>query len=49
VYDDSGIFLDKAEESLAGAATAFANGRHNNCANRRKLYPASIRDTFERN
>src|ERR1700694_4716304 len=27
-------FLIKAEESLAGAQSEFANGRYNNCANR---------------
>jgi len=30
----TGIFLAKAEESLAGAESEFANGRYNNCANR---------------
>jgi uncharacterized protein (UPF0332 family) len=28
------LFLDKAQESLAGAQSEFANGRYNNCANR---------------
>jgi uncharacterized protein (UPF0332 family) len=28
------IFLRKAEDSLAGAASEFANGRYDNCANR---------------
>lgn len=28
------FFLDKARESLAGAESEFAHGRHNNCANR---------------
>jgi uncharacterized protein (UPF0332 family) len=28
------IFLDKAQESLAGAQSEFVNGRYNNCANR---------------
>ncbi len=28
------IFLNKAEESLAGAASEMANRRYNNCANR---------------
>ena len=28
------IFLSKADESLAGAASEYANSRHNNCANR---------------
>lgn len=28
------LFLEKAEESLAGAASEFTNGRYNNCANR---------------
>jgi uncharacterized protein (UPF0332 family) len=27
-------FLTKAQESLAGAESEFANGRYNNCANR---------------
>src|SRR5437870_3958583 len=27
-------FLNKAEESLEGAESEFANGRYNNCANR---------------
>jgi uncharacterized protein (UPF0332 family) len=27
-------YLFKAQESLAGAASEFANGRYNNCANR---------------
>jgi uncharacterized protein (UPF0332 family) len=31
-HDD--VFLLKAEESLAGAESEFANGRYNNCANR---------------
>jgi uncharacterized protein (UPF0332 family) len=30
-YDD---FLDKAEESFAGAESEFVNARYNNCANR---------------
>lgn len=86
----SEIFLQKAEESLAGAESEFANGRYNNCANRsyyacfqaaiaaliragiqprgvqwghdfvqaefvgqlinrRKLYPAALRDALVRN
>jgi uncharacterized protein (UPF0332 family) len=28
------IYFDKAEESLAGAVSEYANGRYNNCANR---------------
>jgi uncharacterized protein (UPF0332 family) len=28
------LYLLKAEESLAGAESEFANGRYNNCANR---------------
>jgi uncharacterized protein (UPF0332 family) len=28
------IYLRKAEDSLAGAASEFANGRYDNCANR---------------
>jgi uncharacterized protein (UPF0332 family) len=28
------IYLTKAQESLAGAESEFANGRYNNCANR---------------
>jgi uncharacterized protein (UPF0332 family) len=28
------LFLDKARESLAGAASAFTAGHYNNCANR---------------
>ena len=28
------VFLAKAEESLTGAESEFANGRYNNCANR---------------
>ncbi len=28
------VYRDKAGESLAGAASEFANGRYNNCANR---------------
>lgn len=31
IYD---IFISKAQESLAGAESEFANGRYNNCANR---------------
>jgi uncharacterized protein (UPF0332 family) len=34
MLDLAGIFLAKAEESLAGAESEFANGRYNNCANR---------------
>lgn len=32
--DEAGIYLAKAEESLAGAESEFASGRYNNCANR---------------
>jgi len=28
------VYRDKAEESLAGAVSEYANGRYNNCANR---------------
>ncbi|HZS91740.1 MAG TPA: HEPN domain-containing protein [Chloroflexota bacterium] len=28
------IYREKAEESLAGAVSEYANGRYNNCANR---------------
>jgi uncharacterized protein (UPF0332 family) len=31
---EADIFFSKAEESLAGAESEFANGRFNNCANR---------------
>jgi len=91
MIDEAAIFLDKAQESLAGAESELANGRYNNSANRayyacflaaisalmqaeirttsgsgqwshefvwgrfigelvnrRKLYPAELRDTFER-
>lgn len=30
----SELYLSKAQESLAGAESEFANGRYNNCANR---------------
>src|SRR5713101_5426823 len=32
--NDATLYLAKAEESLAGAESEFANGRYNNCANR---------------
>jgi uncharacterized protein (UPF0332 family) len=32
--DEAQVFLAKAEESLAGAASERANGRYHNCANR---------------
>ena len=32
--EDGTEFLEKAEESLAGAESEFVNGRYNNCANR---------------
>ncbi len=31
---DTDIYFYKAQESLAGAESEFANGRYNNCANR---------------
>ena len=34
IVDEASIFLFKAEESLAGAASELVNGRYNNCANR---------------
>jgi uncharacterized protein (UPF0332 family) len=34
MIDTASIFLAKAEESLSGAESEFANGRYNNCANR---------------
>jgi uncharacterized protein (UPF0332 family) len=34
VLETDGVFLAKAEESLAGAQSEFGNGRYNNCANR---------------
>jgi uncharacterized protein (UPF0332 family) len=34
VTPDAAIFLAKAEESLSGAESEFANSRYNNCANR---------------
>jgi uncharacterized protein (UPF0332 family) len=36
---DVSLFLEKAEESLAGADSECANGRYNNCANR-AYYPS---------
>ena len=32
--DEASLYLAKAEESLAGAESEFANHRYNNCANR---------------
>ncbi len=32
--DEHMIYLTKAQESLLGAQSEFANGRYNNCANR---------------
>lgn len=32
--DEAGVYLAKAEESLAGAESEFAAGRYNSCANR---------------
>ncbi|MGH2618523.1 MAG: HEPN domain-containing protein, partial [Thermomicrobiales bacterium] len=34
VIDRGSVYLEKAEESVAGAQSALANGRYNNCANR---------------
>jgi uncharacterized protein (UPF0332 family) len=34
MIDAAIIYLEKAEESLAGAESELANGRYNNCANR---------------
>src|SRR3954452_24450853 len=34
MIDEAALFLEKAEESLAGAASELANGRYSNCANR---------------
>src|SRR6476620_4312898 len=34
MLDQALLFLDKAEECLAGAESELANGRYNNCANR---------------
>lgn len=34
VIERADIFLEKAEESLAGAESEYLNGRYNNCANR---------------
>jgi uncharacterized protein (UPF0332 family) len=34
VIERGDVFLEKAEESLAGAESEFAGGRYNNCANR---------------
>ncbi len=34
MIDASAIFLQKAEESLAGAESEFSSARYNNCANR---------------
>ncbi len=38
------IYLAKADESLAGAVSEYANGRYNNCANRcyYAVYQAAI-------
>lgn len=32
--DFASLFSEKADESLAGAASEFVNGRYNNCVNR---------------
>ncbi len=34
MIDEHSVFLRKADESLTGANSEFANGRYNNCANR---------------
>lgn len=34
MIEQDAIYFDKAEESLAGAVSEYANGRYNNCANR---------------
>jgi len=34
IAEDGDGFLEKAEESLAGAESEFVNGRFNNCSNR---------------
>ena len=34
MQEPESVFLEKAEKSLAGAASEFVNGRYNNCANR---------------
>ena len=34
MIDEPIVYLEKAEESLAGAESEFASGRYNNCANR---------------
>ena len=31
---ETDTYREKADESLAGAVSEFANGRYNNCANR---------------
>ena len=43
VEEIAAIFLAKAEESLAGAESEYANGRYNNCANR--CYYACFQET----
>jgi uncharacterized protein (UPF0332 family) len=44
MIEESDIFLDKAEESFAGAESEFINDRFNNCANRcyYAVYQAAI-------
>jgi hypothetical protein len=58
MIEEVDFFLAKAEESFAGAESEFINDRFNNCANsqfigqlinRRKVYPASLRNTLEDN
>ncbi len=34
MVDSGTVYLEKAEESVAGAQSELANGRYNNCANR---------------
>lgn len=34
MIDEATVYLTKAQESLAGAASEFAAGRYNDCANR---------------
>jgi len=34
MVDRGTVYLEKAEESVAGAQSEFVNGRYNNCANR---------------
>jgi uncharacterized protein (UPF0332 family) len=34
MHERVSIYFEKAQESLAGASSEYANGRYNNCANR---------------